>query len=78
MIGVAFDGTGYGTDGAIWGGEFLVAGYAGFERRGHLRYIPLAGGDAAVREPWRAALGYADRRGTSKASRRTACAWCGA
>jgi hydrogenase maturation protein HypF len=58
VIGVAFDGTGYGADGAIWGGEFLVARYAGFERRGHLRYIPLAGGDAAVREPWRAALGY--------------------
>jgi hydrogenase maturation protein HypF len=58
VIGVAFDGTGYGTDGAIWGGEFLVARYGGFERRGHLRYTPLAGGDAAVREPWRAALGY--------------------
>jgi hydrogenase maturation protein HypF len=57
-IGVALDGTGYGTDGAIWGGEFLVAGYAGFERRAHLRYIPLAGGDAAVREPWRAGLAY--------------------
>jgi hydrogenase maturation protein HypF len=59
VIGVAMDGTGYGMDGAIWGGEFLVASYAGFERRAHLRYVPLAGGDAAVREPWRAALGYA-------------------
>ncbi len=58
VIGVAFDGTGYGTDGAIWGGEFLIAGYAGFARYAHLRYIPLAGGDAAVREPWRAAMGY--------------------
>jgi hydrogenase maturation protein HypF len=58
VIGVALDGTGYGSDGAIWGGEFLVARYSGFERRGHLRYVPLAGGDAAVREPWRAALAY--------------------
>jgi hydrogenase maturation protein HypF len=58
VIGVAFDGTGYGADGAIWGGEFLVARYSSFERRGHLRYIPLAGGDAAVREPWRPALAY--------------------
>ena len=58
VIGVCFDGTGYGTDGAIWGGEFLVGGYGGFERRAHLRYIPLAGGDAAVRQPWRPALAY--------------------
>jgi hydrogenase maturation protein HypF len=57
-IGVAFDGSGYGSDGAVWGGEFLVAGYAGFERRAHFRYVPLAGGDTAVREPWRSALGY--------------------
>jgi len=58
VIGVAFDGTGYGTDGKIWGGEFLIADYAGFERRAQLRYIPLAGGDRAVREPWRLALSY--------------------
>jgi hydrogenase maturation protein HypF len=58
VIGVAFDGTGYGPDGKIWGGEFLIADFAGFERRAHLRYIPLAGGDTAVREPWRLALSY--------------------
>jgi len=59
VIGVAMDGTGYGLDGAIWGGEFLLASYGGFARRAHLRYVPLAGGDAAVHEPWRSALGYA-------------------
>ncbi|HTS50254.1 MAG TPA: carbamoyltransferase HypF [Bryobacteraceae bacterium] len=58
VIGVAFDGTGYGTDGKIWGGEFLLADFAGFERRAHFRYISLAGGDTAVREPWRLALSY--------------------
>ena len=60
VIGVAFDGTGYGTDGAIWGGEFLAAGYRGFERRAHIRYVTLAGGDIAIREPWRAALAWCE------------------
>jgi hydrogenase maturation protein HypF len=58
VIGVALDGTGYGADRQIWGGEFLTAGYRAFQRRAHFRYIPLAGGDAAVREPWRPALAY--------------------
>jgi hydrogenase maturation protein HypF len=58
VIGVAFDGTGFGADGKIWGGEFLIADFAGFERRAHFRYVPLAGGDRAVREPWRLALSY--------------------
>ncbi|MCB9418733.1 MAG: carbamoyltransferase HypF [Ardenticatenaceae bacterium] len=58
VIGVSFDGTGYGDDGAIWGGEFLVADYGGYERPYHLQYIPLPGGDKAVREPWRVALAW--------------------
>jgi len=65
VIGVAFDGTGYGTDGAIWGGEVLVCGAANFERRYHLRYVPLAGGDAGAREPWRPALAYLEDAGLS-------------
>ena len=51
VIGVAFDGTGFGTDGKIWGGEFLIADFSGFERRAHFRYVSLAGGDTAVRDP---------------------------
>jgi hydrogenase maturation protein HypF len=58
VIGVAFDGTGYGTDGRIWGGEFQVCDYGGFERHTHFRYVPLAGGDTAVRQTWRSALAY--------------------
>jgi hydrogenase maturation protein HypF len=58
VIGVAFDGTGYGTDGQIWGGEFLTADFSGFERRAHFRYAPLPGGDVAIRQTWRPALSW--------------------
>ncbi len=58
VIGVALDGTGFGEDGAIWGGEFLVADYLGYERLAHLAYSPLAGGDQAVQQPWRMALSW--------------------
>jgi hydrogenase maturation protein HypF len=58
VIGLTFDGTGYGTDGVIWGGEVLVGGYADFERACHLEYMPLPGGDAAIRHPARIALAY--------------------
>ena len=58
VIGVAFDGTGYGTDGTIWGGEFLAADLATFERGGHLAPVPMPGGAAAIRQPWRMAAAY--------------------
>jgi hydrogenase maturation protein HypF len=58
VIGVIWDGTGYGTDGKIWGGEFLIGDYAGFERVAHFCYRPMPGGDQAVREPWRMAASY--------------------
>ncbi len=58
VIGVAFDGAGLGTDINIWGGEFLVADYSGFIRAAHIKYIPLPGGESAIREPWRIAASY--------------------
>jgi len=57
-IGVIYDGTGLGTDGAVWGGEFLIGSLSGFTRVGHLKYITLQGGDSAVKEPWRCAACY--------------------
>jgi len=58
VIGVAFDGTGYGTDGNLWGGEFLIAGIEGFERAGQFQYVSLPGGEAAIKEPWRTAVSF--------------------
>jgi hydrogenase maturation protein HypF len=58
VIGLALDGTGYGTDGRIWGGEVLIARFDGFERFAHLDYVPMPGGEAAIREPWRMAFGH--------------------
>jgi hydrogenase maturation protein HypF len=58
VIGVAFDGTGYGTDDTIWGGEFLLADWRSFQRVGHLEYAPLLGGVAAIKKPYRMALSY--------------------
>ena len=63
VLGLSFDGTGYGTDGRIWGGEVLLASYADFERVAHLEYLPLPGGDAATHHPWRIAVGYAEALG---------------
>ena len=58
VLGVAYDGTGYGEDGAVWGAELLLADLTGFKRLAHLRYIPLPGGDLAARRLWRIVLGY--------------------
>ncbi len=56
VIGLCLDGTGYGSDGSIWGGEVLVGGYSGFQRAFHMKYAPLAGGDICIRKPARMAL----------------------
>lgn len=58
VIGLALDGNGYGADGAVWGGEVLIAETTRFRRAAHLGYVPMPGGDAAVREPWRMGLAY--------------------
>ncbi len=58
VIGLSFDGTGYGTDGSIWGGEILVADEREFIRKAHLAYVPMPGSSAAIKEPWRMAISY--------------------
>lgn len=58
VLGVSFDGYGYGADGNAWGGEFLLADYQGFSRFAHFAYLPLPGGDLAAKQPWRMALSY--------------------
>jgi hydrogenase maturation protein HypF len=63
VIGLALDGTGYGTDGRIWGGEVLVSRLDGFERFAHLEHVPMPGGEAAIKEPWRMALGHLSAAG---------------
>lgn len=60
IIGVAFDGTGFGSDGNIWGGEFLIANFNNFRRVGHLKYIPMPGATKAILEPWRMAASWLD------------------
>ena len=61
VIGVAYDGTGYGSDRTIWGGEILVATYEGFERVAHLESVPMPGGEKAIREAWRMAASWLNR-----------------
>jgi hydrogenase maturation protein HypF len=57
-IGIILDGTGYGTDGTIWGGEILIGDFSGFQRFAHLEYMPLAGGESAIQAPWKIAVAY--------------------
>ncbi|MDO8603157.1 MAG: hypothetical protein Q7O04_04865 [Candidatus Omnitrophota bacterium] len=58
VIGIAFDGTGFGSDGNIWGGEFFAGGIKGLKRVAHLKYVPMPGGEASIKEPWRMAFSY--------------------
>lgn len=58
VLGVSFDGYGFGEDGLAWGGEFLIADYSSFERFAHFKYVPLPGGDVAAKQPWRMAVSY--------------------
>ena len=77
VIGLALDGTGFGPDGTLWGGEVLVADLTGFRRAGHLAPVPLPGGTAAIRQPWRMAAAYlgSDVDGALPVRRRHAEHW---
>jgi hydrogenase maturation protein HypF len=68
VIGVTFDGTGFGTDGTIWGGEFLTGGYRDFRRAAYFRPVPMPGGATAIREPWRMAAAYLLDAGAGRSS----------
>ncbi|MGH3912241.1 MAG: carbamoyltransferase HypF, partial [Pseudonocardiaceae bacterium] len=75
VLGVAFDGLGYGTDGTLWGGEFLLADLRGFRRLGHLVPVPLPGGATAIRQPWRMAAAYLGSDAPDELMRRNAEQW---
>lgn len=76
VIGFAFDGTGHGTDGAVWGGEVLIADYKAYRRAAHLAYVPLAGGDASVSRPYRMALAHLHAAGVDWDGKLPAVAAC--
>jgi hydrogenase maturation protein HypF len=75
VLGVAFDGTGYGSDGTLWGGEFLLADLVSFQRLGHLVPVPLPGGAAAIRQPWRMAAAYLGSDAPDELVRRNVQHW---